>query len=164
MKKLLFIVCFLTSVVCVSAQTQKGNQAIVANIGYQTDAKRFLLGAQYRYAFVDNFRVAPDVMFFFPKNKITGLDVNINVHYTVNLTSEMYVYPLMGLAMQNNRYKGETIHGVKNKSRGYTDWGFNLGGGYSYDFRNDMFINAELKYIFSDLDSFVFALGCGFKF
>ena len=39
--------------------------------------------AQGRYVIADNLRIAPDLTFFFPKDKVTGLDVNVNsVSYT----------------------------------------------------------------------------------
>lgn len=153
---LISVAILATTALC--AQSVQGEKSVVANIGYQSDAKRALIGAQGRYTIADNIRIAPDVMFFFPKNHTLGFDVNVNAHYVFGVTPTFSAYPLAGLAMQNNRfsYKGE--------SAGYTDWGFNLGAGGSYSLNAENFINLEMKYILGDADCFVLAVGYGFKF
>ncbi|MFR9165412.1 MAG: outer membrane protein [Dysgonomonas sp.] len=166
MKKLLllFVSCF--AILNISAQSEKGGQSVLFDAGYQTNAKRFSIGAQYRYVLFNNFRFAPDVTFFFPKERTVGFDVNFNFHYVFTLESEQAsLYPLMGFAMQNNRFMGKTVHGVKVlDSRGWTDFAFNLGLGFGYDFSDNMFLNTEMKYMFGDNDCFAFNLGVGFKF
>ncbi len=167
MKKLLLTVALVASTLGAFAQSEKGEKSLVGNIGVQSDPGRFLIGAQGRYVIADKIRLAPDVMFIFPKDKITGLDVNLNVHYVFdNVAENISVYPLAGIAMQNARYAGGENLGVlgKTKSTGFTDWGFNLGAGGSYELGGNRFANIELKYTFSDADCFTFALGYGFKF
>lgn len=166
MKKLLLTVALVACTLGAFAQSEKGEKSLVGNIGVQSDPGRFLIGAQGRYVIADKIRLAPDVMFIFPKNKVTGLDVNLNVHYVFdNVAENISVYPLAGIAMQNGRYAGgERIGDYKTKSAGATDWGFNLGAGGSYNLGGNRFANVELKYTFSDADCFTFALGYGFKF
>ena len=171
MKKLLLTVALVASTLGAFAQSEKGEKSLVGNIGVQSDPGRFLIGAQGRYVIADKIRLAPDVMFIFPKNKVTGLDVNLNVHYVFdNVAENISVYPLAGIAMQNARYAGGKNLGdhinldKPTSSRGFTDWGFNLGAGGSYNLGGNRFANVELKYTFSDADCFTFALGYGFKF
>lgn len=169
MKKLIFSLALLTTSLITHAQSYTGAQALLFETGYQSNYSRVLLGVQYRYVFYDNFRIAPDAMLFLPKDKTTGLDINVNLHYTFNNVLNIHpllsAYPLAGLNMSNNRYAGETKLGKKIDSRGYTDWGFNLGGGVGYNFYGgNSFVNLEAKYVFSNTDAFVFSLGYGVRF
>lgn len=161
MKKILLSVALLAASFGAFAQSDKGEKSLVGQIGYQSNAERFMLGVQGRYTIAENIRLAPDVMFFFPKDKVTGLDINVNVHYVFNVDENLSVYPLAGIAMQNNRYSGNTLNGGSN---GYTDFGFNLGAGAGYELANNRFVNFELKYTFGDADCMVVGLGYGFKF
>ena len=164
MKKLLFLLAFITVASGLSSQIRSGDQSLLFNTGYQTNAKRFLLGAQYRYVITRNVRLAPEAMFFFPKDRTTGFDLNLNLHYVLELDKDVTIYPLMGVAMQNNRYMGRKVGGVTvHRARGYTDFGFNLGAGFGYDFSRRLFINSELKYVFSDYDCLVWSFGIGFR-
>ena len=87
MKKILFIVFLLITSIGVFAQ--KGNFSLLGNFGYQTDFKRVMLGVQGRYNLTDHVRLAPDLMFFFPKDKTTGLDVDVNAHYVFDLSEAL---------------------------------------------------------------------------
>lgn len=176
MKKLLFLVMvFVAGSLSLSAQSvyepaAAGDLSLVGQAGYQTNYKRFGIGAQVRYSFMRNLRIAPDIMFFFPKDKNTGLDVNLNVHYVFYFPQDRFsVYPLAGFAMQNNFRGSQTVHDVNNNpvkidSRSKTNLGFNLGGGISYQVMPNGYLNAEAKFMFGDEDNAVIMLGYGFRF
>lgn len=165
MKKVLLAIVLATLSLGLHAQIGKGEKSVILQAGYQSDPGRLMLGVAGRYAIVDNIRLAPDVMFMFPKDKVTGLDVNINAHYVFSVEDKLNIFPLMGLAMLNNRYSGgERIGDYKTKSKGFTDWGFNLGGGLEYNISSYSFLNLEMKYTFSDADHFTVGFGYGFKF
>ncbi len=164
MKKLLLSIALLAGTLGVFAQSEQGEKSLIGHIGVQSDPGRFLIGAQGRYVIADHIRLAPDVSVIFPKNKVTGLDVNLNAHYVFDIDNLVSVYPLAGIAMQNARYSGETINGEKYGSDSFTNWGFNLGAGGSYNLSSNTFVNLELKYTFSDADCFTFAFGYGVKF
>ena len=107
MKKLILLAMITLASVGMNAQTVKGEGSLMGNVGYQTNYERFGLGVQGRYAIANNLRIAPDVTFYFPKDKITGLDVNVNFHYVFNFKEDgqgFSVYPLAGIGMQNNFY------------------------------------------------------------
>ena len=84
MKKLFLLAMIALASVGINAQTVKGEGSLMGNIGYQTNYERFGLGVQGRYAIANNLRIAPDVTFYFPKDKVTGLDVSVNFHYVFN--------------------------------------------------------------------------------
>ncbi|NDW09401.1 outer membrane protein [Dysgonomonas sp. 520] len=169
MKKILFLVAVLFAA-SISMSAQKGNTSVLANIGYQTDYERFGVGAQFRYNLLNNVRIAPDLMVFFPKNKVTGLDLNLNVHYVINLKpSQLSFYPLVGFSMQNNFWGKKTVIDtggieVRTKSKSSTDLAFNLGGGISYNLDAKNYLNAEGKFMFGDNDCAVIMLGYGIRF
>ncbi|NDV59783.1 outer membrane protein [Bacteroides sp. 519] len=163
MKKILFLVAFLATVATTYAQ--KGDLAVIGNIGYQTNYERFAIGAQSRYNLSDRFRLAPDVTFFFPKDKVTGVDINLNLHYVFDLNADnLTFYPLAGFGMQNNFYGKRTIAGVKIDSDTRTELAFNLGAGLTYNLSARSFLNVEGKFMFGDDDSGVFLIGYGWKF
>ena len=98
MKKLFLFIVVVLSAIGMNAQTLKGESSILGSLGYQTNYERFGLQAQYRYVIANNLRIAPDITFFFPKDKVTGLDVNINFHYVFNFSKDgqgFSVYPLV---------------------------------------------------------------------
>jgi len=74
MKKLFLLAMIALASVGINAQTVKGEGSLMGNIGYQTNYERFGLGVQGRYAIANNLRIAPDVTFYFPKDKITGCE------------------------------------------------------------------------------------------
>lgn len=171
MKKLVLFIAILLSVIGVNAQTRKGEGSILGSLGYQTNYDRFGLQAQGRYVIANNLRIAPDVAFFFPKDKVTGLDVNVNFHYVFNFSEDgqgFSVYPLAGIGMQNNFYgkKTITVNGkeVEQDRDNTTKFAFNLGGGITLPISARSYLNAEARFMFADEDNVVIMLGYGYRF
>lgn len=171
MKKFIVFIMIVMAAIGVNAQTKKGEGSILGNLGYQTNYERFGLEAQGRYVIANNLRIAPDISLFFPKDKVTGLDVNLNFHYVFNFREDgqgFSVYPLAGIGMQNNFFGKRTITvdgvSVEQKSDSRTKFAFNLGGGISLPLSARSFLNAEAKFMFADEDNVVIMLGYGYKF
>lgn len=163
MKKILFLVAFLATVATTYAQ--RGDLSIIGNLGYQTNYDRFAIGGQMRYNLADRFRLAPDITFFFPNDKVTGLDVNLNLHYVFNLNADrLTFYPLAGFGMQNNFRGKRTVAGVEIDSDTKTNIAFNLGAGLTYNLTERSYLNVEGKFMFGDEDSAVFLIGYGWRF
>lgn len=171
MKKFIVFIMIILGAISANAQTKKGEGSILGNLGYQTNYERFGLEAQGRYVIANNLRIAPDISLFFPKDKVTGLDVNLNFHYVFNFREDgqgFSVYPLAGIGMQNNFFGKRTITvdgvSVEQKSDSRTKFAFNLGGGISLPLSARSFLNAEAKFMFADEDNVVIMLGYGYKF
>lgn len=171
MKKLFLLITICVCAISANAQTLKGEGSILGNLGYQTNYERFGLGVQGRYVIANNLRLAPDVTLFFPKDKVTGLDVNLNFHYVFNFSKDgqgFSVYPLAGIGMQNNFYGKRTItvdgKSIEQKSDNTSKFAFNLGGGISLPLSEHSFLNAEAKFMFADEDNVVIMLGYGYRF
>ena len=172
MKKLFLSAMIALASVGMSAQTVKGESSVLGNIGYQSNYERFGTGVQWRYAIANNLRIAPDITFFFPKNKATGLDLNVNFHYVFNFKENgqgFSVYPLAGIGMQNNFYGKETIktdgnQEIKTDRSNSSHFACNLGGGSSLPISKHSYLNAEAKFMFAEEDNMVIMLGYGYRF
>ena len=176
MKKVLLLTAFIAAVFSVSAQTssafrspQASDFAVVGHVGYQTNFERFGLDLQGRYNLMRNIRIAADLGFYFPKDKVTGLDLMLNAHYVFYFPQDRFsVYPLAGFGMQNNFYGKQTVvvdgNEVKTDSHSSTDFAFNLGGGISYQISPNGFLNAEVKFMLGDNDNAAIMLGYGYRF
>lgn len=171
MKKILLFAAVLMAAVGLNAQTRKGEASVLGNLGYQSNYERFGLGVQGRYAIANNLRIAPDVTFFFPKDKVTGLDVNVNFHYVFNFSQSgqgFSVYPLAGFGMQNNFVGKRTMmvdgQEVKVDGDSTTKFAFNLGGGITLPLTSRSYLNAEAKFMFAQDDNMVLMLGYGYRF
>jgi len=160
MKKFLLLLLVCTTGISLFAQSDKGEKSALFQGGFQTDPVRFQLGAQFRYNIIDNVRVVPEINFIFPKEKRSGMDINVNFHYVFALQSfPATVYPLAGIAMQNNRHSLKGGH-----SHSETDWGMNLGAGFTYNLSDINFLNLEMKHAFTNHNCFNLLVGYGFKF
>ena len=171
MKKLFLFIVIILSAIGMNAQTRKGEGSIMGRLGYQSNYDRFGLQAQGRYVIANNLRIAPDVTFFFPKDKVTGLDVNVNFHYVFNFSEDgqgFSVYPLAGIGMQNNFYGKQTItvdgKTVEQERDNTTKFAFNLGGGITLPLSARSYLNAEAKFMFAHDDNLVIMLGYGYRF
>ena len=107
-----------------------------------------------------------DLTFFFPKDKVTGLDVNVNFHYVFNFSKDgqgFSVYPLAGIGMQNNFYGKQKVEvdGVTTEldRSNTTKFAFNLGGGITLPLSERSYLNAEAKFMFANDDNVVIMLG-----
>ena len=159
MKKFLLLILVAMTAFGVNAQTRKGEGSLMGSLGYQTNYERFGLQAQGRYVIANNLRIAPDLTFFFPKDKATGLDVNVNFHYVFNFSKDgqgFSVYPLAGIEVN-----GVTTQVDRSNS---TKFAFNLGGGITLPLSERSFLNAEAKFMFAEDDNVVIMLGYGYKF
>ena len=157
MKKVFLAI--VLAVVSFGVHAQTGEKVIMPKLGYQTEAERFLLGIEGRYSLTENIRLAPSLSFLFPKDHVTGLDVDINVHYVFPIQGGFALYPLVGGVMMNNRYsyKGYTAKD--------TTFGFNIGGGAQYNVMDNGYLNFEFKYSFIEgTDPAYFTLGYGIRF
>lgn len=171
MKRLFLLAMIALASTGMKAQTVKGETSVLGNVGYQTSYERFGLGVQGRYAIANNLRIAPDMTFYFPNDKVTGLDVSVNFHYVFNFKKDgqgFSVYPLAGIGMQNNFYGKKSIEvdgkEVKTDRSSSTKFAFNLGGGITLPISEHSYLNAEARFMFAKDDNMAIMLGYGYKF
>ena len=168
MKKLLVVL--LLTIVSVGAFAQQGTVSGHVKGGLAFDPTRFGVGAEARYGITNEIRGAADVLFFFPKDNVTGLDFNINAHYVFQVADGLDIFPLAGLNIANGRYSasGEMKKWLKaagqKTSFGSTNFGFNIGAGADYALSEKTYLNAEFKYTFSKGDFAQLMFGYGIRF
>jgi hypothetical protein len=149
------------------AQTATEKYAFVGSVGYQTVFQRIGFQAQGRYNLCPNLRIAPDITFYFPKNQVTGLDVNVNVHYTIPI-HKLEFYPLAGIGLQTNFYANAHITNEEGKlaivDGAGSNYVFIMGSGLSYPLSPRSFLNLENKFGIGNKHYFSVMLGYGYKF
>ena len=148
MKKLFLLAMIALASMGMKAQTVKGESSLMGNVGYQTNYERFGLGVQGRYAIANNLRIAPDVTFYFPKDKVTGLDVSVNFHYVLNFKKCIVIDE-----KEMELYRSNS-----------TKFAFNLGGGITLPISERSYLNAEARFMFAKDDNVAIMLGYGYKF
>ena len=167
MKKFGWIVMLMAIFFAGSAQAQQTGNSYVGSIGYQTEFQRFGIQMQGRYQLCSVARLAPDVTFFFPKNQVAGLDINLNLHYLIPF-QKLTFYPLAGIGLQTNFYGNSTIVNEQGVLRTLNETGshfaFNLGGGLSYPLSENCFLNAETKFMIGYKHNLTFMIGVGHTF
>lgn len=177
MKRFLLLM-FIAGSISLGASAQTGffksveanDLSVVGSVGYQTNYERFGIAGQGRYNITRNIRLAADLAFYFPKEKVTGLDVMLNGHYVFYFPQDRFsVYPLVGIGMQNNFYGKRTLvdvggNRVEIDSDTTSDFAFNLGGGISYYLNSNSFLNAEIKFMTGDNDNMAIMVGYGYRF
>lgn len=167
MKKLLFTAVLLSLGWSMQAQTATAEYAFIASVGYQTEFKRIGFQAQGRYNLCPNLRIAPDMTFYFPKNQVTGLDVNVNFHYTIPI-HKLEFYPLAGIGLQTNFYANAHITNDEGKQAIMDGTGSNFvfiaGSGLSYPLSSRSFLNLENKFAIGSKHYFSVMVGYGYKF
>lgn len=178
----------LTSAICVallaitalpaSAQ-QQGDMAWGAKLAFgSTDGYSNLgLGAKIQYNVTDPIRLEASFSYFLPKKesifglpdiKTSAWDFSVNAHWLFPVENGLTLYPLAGLGILGTKAKsddlvmGDTVIGATNRSG--SDLGLNLGGGVDYALSENMFLNAEVKYMVAGNGFFEISAGVGFNF
>lgn len=143
---------------------EEGEQLIGGGLIYGSEIEKLGLQLSYFYFMTTAIALGGDISFFFPE-KTSFIDssftqtlftLNVVAHYVVFTTLIFRAYVLAGLNYAVFRFKseGEFISGSSSSS----ELGLNLGGGIEYALATG-FLFLELKYILSDFDQLVLAIG-----
>ena len=153
MKKLIVLMSMMFCIMS-SAMAQKDIKAIGVHLNYGTEIESFSLGAKYQQNLTNEIRLEPSMNYYFEKRGIDLLDLNLNVHYIFPMSSNIRLYPLVGLTFERWDF-GK----VKNR------FGANIGSGVEFDIADNWMTNIELKYKFvKDLDQPIFSVGIAYMF
>ena len=83
---------------------------MVIDMNYRTkmDETNWGIGVQYRYNLPADFRLAADVVAYFPQNNDFGLDLGLNLQYLLPMNPKMKLYPIAGLIVsKSDRFRFE---------------------------------------------------------
>ena len=155
------------TVISLSLFAQKGETSIGLNLGYGTDSKNLAIGARFNYCLTDHIRLAPSFNYFLKKDGLSALEVNADVHYLLNITDRINVYPLVGLTYTNWEFSDRFSIGDEyiDVNSSATRIGVNVGAGIGYNLSKHLMLGFELKYsVISDLDQLIPTLYLSYKF
>ena len=154
-KKVAILIAVLAMSMVASAQ-EKGDMAVGGNLVFGTgdSYSNFGIGAKFQYNVIDPLRLEGSFTYFFEKDYLSMWDLSVNAHYLFRITDSFNVYPLAGLG----------ILGASSGPFSSTDFAFNIGGGADYKITDNLILNAELKYKFSDLNRFLISAGVTYLF
>jgi outer membrane autotransporter barrel domain len=163
----------LVAAIIISATTvfaQKGEKSVGVNLGYGLDIESVKIGANFKYNFTDEIRVAPSFDYFLKKNNVTMWAVNADANYLFNVAEGIKVYPLAGLALVGVSFDGFSYDlgpGMSIESDGVsnTELGINLGAGADFRLTEVIDFNVEAKYqIVDNWNQLVLSVGVSYKF
>jgi outer membrane protein X len=94
-------------------------------------------------------------------------DLSLNAHYLFPVADAISIYPLAGLGVLGAKSSVNVGVGGQsaNASDSTSDLGVNLGGGIDYKLKDNLILNAELKYkINGDWTRFIISVGLAYIF
>ena len=97
MKKYIFL-AIIAIASTLNLHANQGDASAAAQFVYASKHSMAGLGAQFQYEFVQNFRVAPEFIYFFKDDGLSALNVNLNLHYIIPTSNSFSIYPLVGFS------------------------------------------------------------------
>ena len=172
MKKLLAIFCAaILGLGTASAQVEKGDFAVGANIVYGSYIKNIGVGARMQYTPIDHVRGELSMNYFFQKDYVNMWDLNLNAEYLVNLYQQrLYIYPIVGLSFAKATFDADKFlkdHELEGDKAKFNDnaFGLNLGAGVEYKLNEHVGVTFEYRHsIMKDIDQGVVGIGANYKF
>ena len=99
------------------------------------------LGANLQYYATDDFRIEASYNGYIRRHYWATWDVNIDLHYLINVAEQLEIYPLLGVTFNHGRFLYEASY--TEYTRNYGKIGLNLGGGIQYSINEHLFCKAE---------------------
>lgn len=174
MKKFITLICVaIMGIGCASAQAEKGDFAVGANLVYGSFIKNIGLGARIQYNPIQNVRAELGMNYFFQKDYVNMWDVNLNAEYLIGLFEhKVYLYPIVGVsfakANADNKKLNKDFEGLLDeeiKIESDKAFGLNLGAGIEYRLTDHIGVTLEYRHsIMKDIDQGVIGLGANYKF
>lgn len=172
MKKILTIICAaILGIASASAQAEKGDVAIGANIVYGSEIKNMGVGFRVQYTPMDHVRGELSTNYFFQKDYVNMWDINLNAEYLINVYSQrLYLYPIVGLSFAKSSFDADKFrkdHEMDPDVKKFDDkaFGLNLGAGAEYKLTEHVGLTLEYRHsVMKDIDQGVFGIGANYKF
>ena len=100
MKKL-FMALLCAVGVSSAAFAAGGDMALGVQMSHASSANQLGLGVKFQCELVDAFRIEPSFNYYFENANWSAWDVNVNLHYVINVVNKFDVYPLAGIGYSN---------------------------------------------------------------
>ena len=165
MKKLLLTLCLTLMGTSAFAQKfeepESGDWALGINIPV-TWGDKLHLGVQPKIQFyaTSQFRLETSFGYYFKAKERIDWELNLNAHYLVPMKDTgLWIYPILGVQFLHRHYTIEIDDA--NQAR----VGLNVGAGLQYDVEDNIYVNAEVKYTYTnDYDRGNVLVGIGYRF
>lgn len=176
MKKLLLTLCL--TLIGTGAFAQKfdepesGDWVLGLNIP-TTWGDKVHLGIQPKVQFyaTSRFRMEASFGYYFKAKERIDWDLNFNFHYTIPIKDTgLWIYPIVGVQFLHRHYTyakdiKEELESAGEDMADHGRVGLNIGAGLQYDIEEHLFVNAELKYTYTnDYDRGNLLIGIGYRF
>ncbi|MGB3465432.1 MAG: hypothetical protein WBA74_09180 [Cyclobacteriaceae bacterium] len=154
MKKITILVLML-----IAGSTCYAQKYVGGGIAFGSEIESVGLFVNGEYFVTDQISVAPSLIYFAPRDfgsvKIRQSEFNINGNYHFDTDTGLDFYALAGL---NFAFISTPIvnpfTGVETRSSN-TEVGLNIGGGFNYQWKDNLLPFVEIKYSLSDYDQLV---------
>ncbi len=152
---------FLLSLMCIVgalgiARADSGDIAIGVQLDHGSYWNQIGLGAKVQISFTDELRLEPSFNYYFRQDHMATWDIDVNLHYMLDVANSFYVYPLGGIFLSNWDYE---------TAGSDTRFGANLGAGAEYAITDMISLTGELKYMLTgDYRQLATSVGVTFKF
>ena len=135
----------LVMLMSIGAFAQDGKMALGVNLGfaaYGDSYYPFGLGVKGQYELIKNVRAEAAANYWLPKNSSGVMDINVNLHYLIELSDGAHFYPIAGVCYSSTHGDTwKTLTGGQEQM-----FGFNVGAGVEYFLSETIKVNADLKY------------------
>lgn len=140
MKKLLLsliaLFCLLPNINNVSAQDD-GNFRFGFRTSYYFRTKAYSIGVYGTYGIADWLNIEPGINYIFKEN--STVDVYCDLQVPLEISSHCYIFPIVGLSVNDITSHGGTIDGWAG--------GLNIGIGSQYYFNRRWSFNGQVKWM-----------------
>lgn len=159
MKRILSFI--VVAIMAIGAYAQQGQFGLGANVILAPAVEgpsrtNFGLGAKLQYGLSNNVRLEGDVEYLFKAKHISQFDFTVNGHYLVDITSDVTMYPIMGIGFASVKPENHP---------GLSKFIFNLGLGAEYAITERVAACLEIKYQYcQDVSKMPIAVGIAYKF
>ena len=156
MKKYIFM-AIIAIASSLNLYAYQGDVSAAAQFVYASKHSMAGLGLQLQYEPITNFRLAPEFIYFFKDDGLSGLNANFNVHYVIPTSNSVSIYPLVGFTY------GHYMNDIGDAS--VDRCGANVGMGAQYRIKDRLhFFTEERFQIMKDFNQSVTVLGLKYTF
>ncbi len=153
-----FLLAAAMIIAALGSQAKAADLAVGAGFNYATKFDQAGLGFKVQVGLSGNWRIQPEIIYFFQNRDVSTFQINCDAHYAINIAPKLNVYPLAGVSFSS----WSVDHSESNAT---TRFGVNLGAGLEYRVasRLDIFVE-ERGQITSDYSQSLATLGVKYHF
>ncbi|MDR3193838.1 MAG: porin family protein [Tannerella sp.] len=130
----------LLALVAASGYAQSGSASVSAKTGYALDWETVTLGADYRYNFLPEFRLAPSLTYMIRNQGPSAWYMDLDCHYIVEVSELFSFYPIGGIGI--SIWQKDLLNRREDAAR----LGINIGLGGELQLSPEISVGVDMKY------------------